>query len=195
MNNTSQMRCNNGDVLHYSASCTKVVNPKNQRNMVFRVSVSQSSRERLQPTCPSPNKLGQINKEELGAWGGRITAISSTRAILLQTATAIATNEDGSWSLPVRTLFDNGSQWSYVPDNHKSKLCLKPMSSGTHHLHLEKMSTKRRDVTLPFQNKQNELKKKKREIYIRFSFVHLKFSMHRQYASEQTCWQNRFKNC
>ena len=93
--------------------------------------------QHVQPPRPPTKELGQINKEERGASGGTITAISSTKAkgsILLQTATTIATNKDGFRSLPVKILFDNGSQRSYVTDNLKSKLCLKPMSSETLHL-------------------------------------------------------------
>ena len=38
-------------------------------------------------------------------------------------------------SVPVRILFDNGSQQSYVTDNLKSKFGLKPLSSETLHKH------------------------------------------------------------
>ena len=194
MNNTSPTRCVYCNDLHYSASCTKVVDPRNRRDILIEAkrcfkclypdhrvkdctstkncrhcggrhhqSICFGTIQDVQPPRPPPNELGQINKEERGASGGTITAISSTKAkgsILLQTATAIATNEDGSRSLPVRILFDNGSQRSYVTDNLKSKLCLKPMSSETLHLNTfgENVYRKQRCqvITLPLRNKQNE---------------------------------------
>ena len=194
MNNTSQTRCVYCDDLHYSASCTKVVDPRNRRDILIeskrcfkclypdhRVKDCTSTKncrhcggrhhqsicfgtiQDVQPPRPPPNELGQINKEERGASGGTITTTSSTKAkgsILLQTATAIATNEDGSRSLPVRILFDNGSQRSYVTDNLKSKLCLKPMSSETLHLNTFGENVYRKQkcqvVTLPLRNKQSE---------------------------------------
>ena len=65
------------------------------------------------------------------------TASSGTRDnVLLQTATAIARNEDGSKSTQVKILFDSGSQRSYVTDDLKSKLGLK--SAKTEMLHLNK---------------------------------------------------------
>ena len=194
MSNTSQTRCVYCDDLHYSAFCTKVVDPRDRRNILIEAkrcfkclypdhnvkdctsskgcrhcggrhhqSICSGMIPHVQPPRPSPNALGQIKKEERGDTGGTITAISSTKAkgsILLQTATAIATNEDGSLSLPVRILFDNGSQRSYVTNNLKSKLCLKPMSSETLHLNTfgENVYRKQRCqvVTLPLRNKQNE---------------------------------------
>ena len=53
------------------------------------------------------------------------TTTSSTKVkgnVLLQTPTTIATNHDRSKSVPVRILFDNGSQRSYMTDSIKSKL-------------------------------------------------------------------------
>ena len=95
--------------------------------------------------------------------GSTVTATSSIEAkgsILLQTATAIATNEDRSKSVPVRILFDNGSQRSYVTDNLKSKLGLKPTSSETLHLNTFGENAYRKQkchvVTLPLRNNKNE---------------------------------------
>ena len=52
----------------------------------------------------------------------RVTTTSSTgarkdRTVLLQTARAVAFNKENNRSIPVRILFDNGSQRSYVTDN------------------------------------------------------------------------------
>ena len=62
--------------------------------------------------------------------------IKAKRSILLQTATAIATNENQSTSVAVKILFGNGSQRSYVTDNLKSKLGLKPTSTETLQLNM-----------------------------------------------------------
>ena len=63
------------------------------------------------------------------------TASSETKGhVLLQTATALATNQDGSKSTKVKILFDCGSQRSCVTDNLKSRLSLKPTKTETLHL-------------------------------------------------------------
>ncbi|KAL9977060.1 hypothetical protein ACROYT_G014424 [Oculina patagonica] len=56
------------------------------------------------------------------------TSTSSNKgSVLLQTATAIATNDEGTKSTTIRVLFDNGSQRSYITDNLRSRLQLKPL--------------------------------------------------------------------
>ena len=52
----------------------------------------------------------------------------NSRTVLLQTARAVAYNEANSRSIPVRVLFDNGSQRSYITDNIRSRLGLAPVS-------------------------------------------------------------------
>ena len=54
--------------------------------------------------------------------------------VLLQTAKAMAFNEDNSKSTQVRILFDNGSQRSYVTSDLKSRLNLNPIKTETLHL-------------------------------------------------------------
>lgn len=51
------------------------------------------------------------------------------RKVLLQTATAMATNDEGTKSTKVRLLFDNGSQRSYITDSLRSKLQLKSVQT------------------------------------------------------------------
>lgn len=48
------------------------------------------------------------------------------KTVLLQTAQGIALNPDNGRSQPVRILFDNGSQRSYVADELRHQLRLKP---------------------------------------------------------------------
>ena len=52
---------------------------------------------------------------------------------MLQTATAIATSEDGSKSARVNILFDSGSQRSYITNGLKSRLNIKPRKTETLH--------------------------------------------------------------
>ena len=54
--------------------------------------------------------------------------------VLLQTARAVASNEDGTKKKDVRILFDNGSQRSYVTNTLKSQLNLGTMKKETLHL-------------------------------------------------------------
>ena len=54
--------------------------------------------------------------------------------MLLQTAKAVATNEDGTRSTNVRIIFDNGSQRSYVTNSLELRLNLKPCKTETLHL-------------------------------------------------------------
>ena len=49
------------------------------------------------------------------------------RNVILQTARAMAFNKENSRTIPVRILFDNGSQRTYVTDNVRSRLGLKPI--------------------------------------------------------------------
>ena len=55
--------------------------------------------------------------------------------VLLQTARALALNEDGRRSSNVRVLFDTGSQRSYITDNLTDRLRLKP--PGKERIHLD----------------------------------------------------------
>lgn len=47
----------------------------------------------------------------------------------MQTATAIATNDEGTKSTTIRLLFDNGSQRSYITDSLRSRLQLKSLKT------------------------------------------------------------------
>ena len=54
---------------------------------------------------------------------------NSKRRVLLQMATAIVTNDEGTKSTKIRLLLDNSSQRSYITDNLRSKLRLKPLQT------------------------------------------------------------------
>jgi len=68
---------------------------------------------------------------------------------LLQTAQAIATNNCSQLSRPVRILFDNGSQRSYITENLRTQLKLKPICKERLHLNTfgdNKFSSQLREV-------------------------------------------------
>ena len=60
--------------------------------------------------------------------------VTNKRHVLLQTACAVATNEDGSKTCPVPILFDSGSQLSYLTDDLKRKLNVSPIKTETLYL-------------------------------------------------------------
>ena len=88
------------------------------------------------------------------------TASSGSKGtVLLQTASAIARNEDSTKSTRVKILFDNGSQRSYVTDNLKSRLGLKSTIKEMLHLNTfgEKTFRKQKwDVLTLFLQDVNE---------------------------------------
>ena len=78
--------------------------------------------------------------------------------VMLQTATAIATNEDGSKSARVKILFDSGSQRSYITNSLKSKLNIKPKKTETLHLNTfgERSYRKQKCEVLPLFLRSNK---------------------------------------
>ena len=189
-NKTTQIRCVYCNDLHYSSSCNKVTNPNDRRSILIESKrcfncLSQRHHVREckstkncrncggnghhQSICFGPREVQESNErrsdgsKDVTVSGSTVTATSTVKTkgnILLQTATAIATNEDRSKSVPVRILFDNGSQRSYVTDNLKSKLGLKPSSFETLHLNTFGENAYRKQkcqvVTLPLRNNENE---------------------------------------
>ena len=89
------------------------------------------------------------------------TASSGSKGtVLLQTASAIARNEDSTKSTRVKILFDNESQRSYVTDNLKSRLGLKSMKKEMLHLNTFREKTFRKQkcdvLTLPLEDVNEE---------------------------------------
>jgi hypothetical protein len=71
---------------------------------------------------------GKSPEEQAGV-SKSVTTASATKArkyrnVLLQTARALAFNKENNRTIPVRILFDNGSQRTYVTDNVRSRLGL-----------------------------------------------------------------------
>ena len=109
--------CRNCGSHHHQSICSKGYTPRD-------------SRER-----PNDNKDEETKTE--GRTNCTITAgsqIANRKHVLLQTARAIATNVDGLNTLPVRILFDSGSQRSYVTDDLRRKLRLNAIKTKTLHL-------------------------------------------------------------
>ena len=82
-----------------------------------------------------------MSKEDENTVHGTTTATTSTcnsvnlnAKVLLQTATALASNQDRTKTTKARILFDNGRHWSYVTHHLLSRLNLK--SHKTKPLHL-----------------------------------------------------------
>ena len=104
-------------------------------------------RRHHQSICPektinSPRNTTKPPHYESGEQSTRDTEISHTttatttsenanakRRVLLQTATAIATNEEHKKSTTIRILFDNGSQQSYITESLRSRLQLKSLKT------------------------------------------------------------------
>ena len=156
---TPEIRCVYCNDLHYSASCWRVTDPNHRRSTLIKskrcfkclfpghqIKDCRGSRNccncggrHHQSICLGgyretwPTDSNTNNEEATSLGRTTTTATTSTKrakgSILLQTATAIATNEDQSKSVPVRILFNNGSQHSYVTDHIKAKLGLTVMST------------------------------------------------------------------
>ena len=116
-------------------------NPKLCRNCGGRHHQSICSKGFLPRNLPEKSEQ---NKNEQDKGAGNVGSKDSTltvgnlvtnkRHVLLQTARAVATNEDGSKTCPVRILFDSGSQRSYLTDDLKRKLNLNPIKTETLYL-------------------------------------------------------------
>ena len=145
---------------HYSASCTKVRQSKDRRDILqrnnrcficlktghdakncFKTKKCRHCDEKHhQSICarmdtpaedqrnPNRNDNSRETPNEHTTVTTTTTAKSTTKGtVLLQTASCMAVN--GSNSIPVRVLFDNGSQRSYVSSSVTSRLKLKPVNS------------------------------------------------------------------
>ena len=158
---SSLIKCVYCEAPHYSASCAKVTDTKLRRNILFeskRCFKCLKPGHQVK-NCRKPNgcrscgghhhqsicsnaSLGskretndeESNKQERDIEekpATRTTCAKTKENVLLQTATATALNEDGSKSTTVRILFDTGSQRSYITDNLKTRLGLKPTKTET----------------------------------------------------------------
>ena len=144
--------------MHFSASCESITDvsarkailqrdrrcfsclKKGHRSDRCERSCRKCNRKHHQSICLEQNKTppvtttGEANIKDTDCNGTTITTYSSEntkpkRKVLLQTATAIASNDEGTKSTTVRLLFDNGSQRSYITDSLREKLRLKSVQT------------------------------------------------------------------
>ena len=100
-------------------------------------SICLPPRRQEQDEKNSPTTKEYYDSNTHAPTGSTVTATSSIKTrgnVVLQTAIAIATNEENTKSTKVCILFDSGSQRSYISDNLQSKLGLKTKCSETLHL-------------------------------------------------------------
>ena len=103
---TNQRRCRHCSGRHHQSICARIDKPKNNE---------ATKHEDNQP---------EVNSN-LTVTATRV----SQGTVLLQTARAVATN--GEKSVPVRVLFDTGSQRTYITNSVQRRLNLKPTSRET----------------------------------------------------------------
>ena len=159
-----QIRCVYCNGEHYSASCTKVRQSKDRReillmnnrcficlktghgaNSCFKTKKCRHcDGKHHQSICaridtPAEDQRNLNRNDNLRQTHNESTTVTTTTAnsmtkgtVLLQTASCTVVN--GSNSIPVRVLFDNGSQRSYVSSSVTSRLKLKPVSSENLHI-------------------------------------------------------------
>ena len=115
-------RCNGN---HHQSICRRKTHRKSQHDL----SANKNSQETQNSTLVTQStEVSQLPQSTTTASSG------SKGTVLLQTASAIARNEDSTKSTRVKILFDNGSQRSYVTDNLKSRLGLKSTKKEMLHL-------------------------------------------------------------
>ena len=145
------IRCAYCEEFHYSASCPRVVDPAKRKEILLRkhrclicLRVGHRASEcQTTKTCRHCNKRHHQSICDQSApnqetsttsiandksENSQVTATAALRkkgTVLLQTATAVATNEDGTKMTKARILFDSGSHRSYVTNDLRSRLKLK----------------------------------------------------------------------
>ena len=77
---------------------------------------------------------GPLDGEPRNVTLNATTSTKKHKTVLLQTAHTITLADLGGTSVPVRVLFDSGSQLSYVTERLQQQLHLKPMKFERLHL-------------------------------------------------------------
>ena len=115
-------RCNGN---HHQSICRRKMHRKSQHDLSANKNSQETQNSTLVTQSTEVSLLPQLT----------MTASSGSKGtVLLQTASAIARNEDSTKPTRVKILFDNGSQRSYVTDNLKSRLGLKSTKKEMLHL-------------------------------------------------------------
>ena len=117
---------------HRAANCKATRNCRNCNKRHHQSICEQSFK-----TSPTGNQASAVNHQstqnETAVETSTVTNACNTRAtkktVLLQTARATAANQSNTRSTPVRVLFDNGSQRSYVTEELRRRLNLPTVKS------------------------------------------------------------------
>jgi len=121
---------------HNSGQCNKSCRKSNGRKHYQSICLelnTNSPRDKNKP--PSLASCDQ-NKNDKENNGLRTVTTSSKNTnlkwrVLLQMATAITTNDEGTKSITIHLLFNIGNQQSYITDNFRSRLQLESLQKET----------------------------------------------------------------
>ena len=138
-------KCRKCQGSHHQSICTEQ-NP----NLTESSRTVKPNHDKEDPKKESARPSGQKTQKdhEVTMVNRNAPKNNRSRKILLQTATTLAFNQDGRHSIPVRVLLDSGSQRSYITDNLKERLNLKPIRKETLSLNTfgdERIRTRRCD--------------------------------------------------
>ena len=154
---------------HYSTSCEKITGVPARKEVLKKegrcfVCLAKGHRAHQCRTFKKCHKCGSRHHQSIcetensvpnveGAAGSQqtttTTAARAKTKVLLQTAQSFAYSNQNHHTVPVRILFDNGSQRSYITNRLKTKLGLIPLKQETVHLNVfgsESFNKRRCDV-------------------------------------------------
>ena len=118
---------------HNSEQCDKSCRKCNRKHhqSICPEQTINSPRNASKPPHPASGEQNNKAVENAGTTTATTTSENANpkHRVLLQTATAIATNDEGTKSTTIRLLFDNGSQRSYITDSLRSRLQLKSLKT------------------------------------------------------------------
>ena len=118
--NHTTRNCRRCNKRHHQSICDEITKPENDTR---REALASNTR----------NEPRQITSENTTT-SASASSRNETRRVLLQTAKTMAYKEGESTGVPVRILFDNGSQRTYITENLRRKLNLKPIKKETVHV-------------------------------------------------------------
>ena len=118
---------------HNSEQCEKSCR-KCERKHHHSICLDQTINSPRNTNKPFHSASGEQNAKDTENAGTTTATTTSENAnpkrrVLLQTATTIATNDEGTKSTTIRLLFVNGSQRSHVTDSLRSKLQMKSLKT------------------------------------------------------------------
>ena len=140
----SQRQCRKCGAAHHQSICPKeqVTRNSNNLNQFFPSSATwqncvTSAEKKTTPTTGSQT-AGNVNTGEQSSTEEQVFTVSGTvkskNEVLLKTASVMARGENATNGIPVRILSDDGSQKTYITNNLKNRLKLKPIKKQTVHL-------------------------------------------------------------